>query len=136
MFENKLKIIEKLKSAISEEKDILFAYLHGSFLNNEENYKDIDIGLYLNENILSKIDHIDYEISFSLRLEKIIGIPVDIKILNFSPICFKYNVSLGYLLFSCDEEKREEFLCKVWDEYFDFLPISKIYLKEVLDAKI
>jgi len=102
-----------------KDKEILFAYLHGSFLEQAE-FNDIDVGLCLDEKSIPEIDPVDYEILLSLKLEKEIEGTVDVKILNFPPLCFKYQVSCGKLLFSRNELKREEFLCSVWREYFDF----------------
>ena len=127
--------IQRLKDLLSKSKEILFVYLHGSFLEQSE-FNDVDIALYLDEESITRIDPFDYEISLSLLLEKEIGLPVDVKTLNFAPLCFKYQASCGRLLFSRNELKREEFLCSVWSEYFDFQPIAKIYLKEALNAQV
>lgn len=132
---DKLEIIKKLKDVLSGEKEILFAYLHGSFLS-EEKFEDVDIALYLEEEAIKNIDPLEKEILLALKLEKVIKKKVDIKILNFSPLSFRYNATSGYLLFSLDENKREEFLCRTWSEYFDFLPVSKIYFQEVLGAQV
>lgn len=132
---DKLEIIKKLKDVLSIEKEILFAYLHGSFLS-EEKFEDVDIALYLEEEAIKNIDPLEKEILLALKLEKVIKKKVDIKILNFSPLSFRYNATSGYLLFSLDENKREEFLCRTWSEYFDFLPVSKIYFQEVLGAQV
>jgi len=126
-------IIQRLKEQLSQNREISFAYLHGSFSEQAE-FNDIDVALYLDDKFVSRIDPLDYEISLSLKLEKKIKIAVDVKILNFAPLCFKYQASCGKLLFSQNELKREDFLCSVWSEYFDFQPISKIYLKEGLNA--
>jgi len=123
-------IIKKLRSLLSEEKGIYFAFIHGSFLSGAD-FKDIDIAVYIDDSTLKKIDCIDYELKLSLRLEKYIGNPIDVKILNEAPLGFRYHSTRGYLLFSHEELIREEFLCRTWSEYFDFKPVSKIYIKEV-----
>jgi predicted nucleotidyltransferase len=133
--DEKEQTIRRLKGLLSKRKEVLFAYLHGSFLEQSE-FNDIDIALYLDEKFIMQIDPIDYEISLSLLSEKEIGLGVDVKILNLAPLCFKYHASCGRLLFSRNELKREEFLCRVWSEYFDFQPIAKIYLKEALNAPV
>lgn len=127
------EITQRLKKILLEEKEILFAYLHGSFLE-ENKFNDIDAALYIDDKIIAQISVVDFEISLSLKIEKIIKLPVDIKLLNKAPLAFKYQASCGYLLFSRDETKKEEFLCKTWSEYFDFLPLSRLYLNEVLNA--
>ena len=126
----KKEIIKKIREHLSLRKEILFAYLYGSFLEGKD-FKDIDVGIYLDEEKLTKIDSIDYEITLSLSLQKEIKIPFDVKIINLAPLSFKYHVTLGYLLFCRDEAKREEFLCHTWMLYFDFLPAAKNYLREV-----
>ena len=127
------EIIDRLPKLLSEEKDIVFAYLHGSILS-VPNYNDIDIGIYLDKSIIKDINPVDYQISLSLRLERHFKSPVDIKILNISPLSFRYHVSKGHLLFCRNDLIREEFLCRTWSEYFDFKPVSQIYLKESLSA--
>lgn len=129
----KEKTVQKLKTFLSEEKEIVFAYLHGSFLNEDE-FNDVDIVLYLDEKILKKINPVDFEISLSLRLEKYLKVPVDVKILNCAPLSFRYHATRRYLLFSRDDLIREEFLVRTWGEYFDFKPVSKIYLRETFFA--
>lgn len=126
-------IIKKLRSLLSEEKGVCFAFIHGSFLRGAD-FKDIDIAVYLDDSTLKKIDCIDYELKLSLRLEKYIDNPIDVKILNEAPLSFRYHSTRGYLLFSHNELIREEFLCRTWSEYFDFKPVSKIYIKEVSRA--
>lgn len=127
------RIIKKLRTLLSEEKGIYFAFIHGSFLSGAD-FKDIDIAVYLDASTLKKIDSIEYELKSSIRLEKYIDNPIDVKILNEAPLGFRYHSTRGYLLFSHDELIREEFLCRTWSEYFDFKPVSKIYIKEVARA--
>jgi len=129
----KEEIIQKLKNFLYEEREIIFAYLHGSFLNENE-FNDVDIALYLDKKALKKINPVDLEISLSLRLEKDVKVPVDVKILNDAPLCFRYQATRRYLLFSRDDSIREDFLVRTWSEYFDFIPVSKIYLREAFFA--
>jgi len=129
----KNKIIQQLKKILLGEKGIVFAYVHGSFLIGEK-FNDIDIAIYLDEKNIEKVKPVNFEISFSLKIEEVTKFPVDVKILNFAPLSFRYHATDGLLLFSRNELKREEFLCKTWDEYFDFLHISRLYLNEVLSG--
>lgn len=130
---NKQKLIQRLKKILLKEKNIIFAYLLGSFVD-EDKFHDIDIAIYLDDRTLKKVSQIDFEISFSIKLEKDIKVPVDSKILNDAPLSFRYHATRGQLLLSRDDSIREEFLRRTWGEYFDFLPVSKIYLKEIAGA--
>ena len=82
-------------------------------------------GTVVRGKIISEVDRLD---------ARFIPIEKDVKILNEAPLSFRYHSTRGYLLFSHDELIREEFLCRIWSEYFDFKPVSKIYLKEVAGA--
>lgn len=129
----KAEIIGILSQTLSQKNEILFAYLHGSFLESKT-FQDIDVAVYLEETTKHDINIIEYEIALSLLVEKQLRMAADVKALNWAPLSFRYNVSRGLLLLSRDELKREDFLCATWMEYFDFLPISKAYVREVLNA--
>ena len=131
--EDKDELTRQLKEILIKEKSILFAYLHGSFLSKEE-FNDVDIALYLDEKAANEIEPVDFELSLSLKIEKSLKVPVDIKLLNYAPLSFRYQATRGYLLVNRLDSEREEFLCKTWNDYFDFQPIARIYLKEVLSA--
>ncbi|MBN1273017.1 MAG: nucleotidyltransferase domain-containing protein [Candidatus Aminicenantes bacterium] len=118
---------------MSQNKTIIFAYLHGSFLE-KENFNDIDIAVYLDKKTEVNSDPAGLEISLSLELEKCTQHPIDVKILNTAPLSFCYHATKGKLILSQDENTREEFLCRTWNAYFDFKPVSKIYLQESLIA--
>lgn len=129
----KTEVIQRLKEIIAKQKGILFAYLHGSFLS-EDRFNDIDIAVYLSKKMSRSINPFDFENGLALEIDKALNLRIDVKILNFAPLCFNYRVTHGMLLFSRDELVREEFLCRTWSEYFDFLPVSGIYLKEVISV--
>ncbi len=42
--------------------------------------------------------------------------------------------SKRFILLTRDDSIRESFLNKTWSEYFDFLPLSRIYLEELARA--
>ncbi|MDI6781751.1 MAG: nucleotidyltransferase domain-containing protein [bacterium] len=107
--------------------------VHGSFLT-QERFNDIDIAVYIDENVVNEVVVVELEIDMGLEIEREINIPVDIKFLNFAPLSFQYQASCGHLLFSNDDDQREEFLCNTWSQYFDFFPIAQDYLQEVLSV--
>jgi predicted nucleotidyltransferase len=129
---SKHKIIQEIRNRLSQETNIVFAYVHGSFLD-EDTFNDVDIAVFVEKNTL-KPNPVDFEISWSLKLEKSLNISVDVKILNAAPLSFRYHATKGKLIIDRDEEVREEFLCRTWSDYFDFKPVSKIYLMEALNA--
>mgnify|MGYP000133979725 CR=1 FL=1 len=129
---DKDKLFQELRNRLAREKNIVFAYLHGSFLDKKD-FNDIDIAVFLDpKTVIPK--PVDFEIALSLKLEKSLNVSVDVKILNFAPLSFRYHVTTGMAIFSRDEALREDFLCRTWSDYFDFKPVAKIYLREVIDA--
>ncbi len=126
-------IVHTVKDFLQDRKEIVFGYLHGSFIHEQE-FRDVDAAIFLETHALGLTDELEYEISLSLQAEKKLGLPVDIKILNNAPLGFRYHVTRGVLLFSQDESVREDFLIMTWSEYFDFAPLSRIYQEELTRA--
>jgi len=130
-FEGTVRI---LKGFLSKQDEVVFAYLHGSFVQGEE-FRDVDVAVLLDDRATRTTDDVEYEISLSLKLEKeLVGLPVDVKILNRAPLSFRYHASQGMLLLTRDESTRESFLNRTWSEYFDFQPLSRIYLEDLTHA--
>ena len=127
--------IEKIKDFLKEKKEIQFVYLFGSFISLK-NYRDIDIGVYVEENEEKNLDILNYELDLSVQLEKLIKFPCDVKVINNLPISLQYSITKGKLLFVKDEVLYENFVCSVWKKYMDFKWISDIYLKEMKNARI
>ncbi|TEB05679.1 hypothetical protein Psch_02720 [Pelotomaculum schinkii] len=127
----KEKILEAIKYVLTSIPEIIFAYVHGSFVE-QQSFRDIDVAVYLKEENLNELV-INYEIELEIKLEEKLNYPVDVRVLNFAPLSFQYHtIKSGVLLFEKDEDRRVEFQTKTLDFYFDFAPFRKQYLKEVL----
>lgn len=127
-------VVRTLKRLLAPLDEIVFAYLHGSFLRKDA-FRDIDIAVFLAPGAPSS-DDVEYEIALSLRLEKALGLPMDIKILNRAPLSFRYHASRGILLQSRDESIREDFLGRTWSEYFDFARLARVYQEDLTRARV
>jgi predicted nucleotidyltransferase len=127
---DKATITEALVGKLQEHHEILFAYLHGSFLTNAF-FNDIDLALYL-----SKIPDslLEYELNMEVILRNaVLGAPVDVRLLNGAPLSFQYNVvKEGIPIVVNDDSERTEFQERTIKHYFDFAPFRKRYLEEVL----
>ena len=121
--------VESIIKVLENERDILFAYLFGSYAKGTQNEKsDIDIAVYLiDEEILEKYPL--YTSRLAIRIENILDKKkVDVRILNGSTLRFRNQVLMhGKLLFSKDEKKRIEFETSSLDKYYDFKPLIDIY---------
>ncbi len=122
------KVIKNaIHSLLAREKEVVFAYLYGSFLSAAW-FRDIDIAVFVDEKKIDRKDVIDYEISLSLELEKELHLPMDVKILNYAPLSFRYEVTKGEVIFSRNEEVRFTFLELTWHRYLDFAPVEKQFI--------
>jgi predicted nucleotidyltransferase len=132
--EERKKIEEVLTNCLEKEETILFAYLHGSFAEGRP-FRDIDIAVFVDGSRISKERALDFEVSSSIRLEKIIRMPVDVKVINYAPLAFQYYSTAGTLLMCRDDDFRVDFLTKTRSLYFDFRPSSERFLMEMLYAE-
>jgi len=125
-------VMKKIKTLINARDEILFAYLFGSFIE-QENYQDIDLAIYSNETH-PRVANLFYDVELSREIEKILKIPVDIIILNHAPDRMVYRASRGFLLKDMNEELRLDFLLFRWKKYLDFQEVMKKYRQELKNA--
>ncbi len=99
------EIKEKAKQILSERKDIIFAFVFGSFLDSPS-FRDIDIGVYKDD--IKQEEVFDYELNLNQEIAKESGLPSDIietKVLNFAPNSFLNKIfNHGQLLFCKDHQ--------------------------------
>ncbi|SFR03837.1 type VII toxin-antitoxin system MntA family adenylyltransferase antitoxin [Desulfoscipio geothermicus] len=133
----KTSLLEKLTHTLNKQTNAAFAYIHGSFLDDQA-FGDVDIAIYYAENNLPpKEQIIQHELSLEMILQEKFNYLFDVRIINNAPLSFCYNVlKNGRLLYSNDEELRIQFVTRTIDDYIDFLPYRKRYLREVLGLEI
>jgi len=119
-----------LASGLQNRPEVLFAYLHGSFAEARP-LRDVDMGVYLSPAGLAAGAVPAYEGTAALDLEALVGLPVDLKVLNLAPLSLRYHISRGYLLFSGDEPARYAFLEATWREYFDYYPLLREFYRDI-----
>ncbi len=125
------KVKERISNLLKKRGEILFSYIHGSFLKND--FKDIDIAVYLNDEKMS----LKYELHLECEIEDAAGFPIDLRILNKAPLSFRFNViKNGILLFSRNEKSRCDFESLSMTEYHDFNYFMKRYRSEALGIEI
>jgi len=119
-----------IKQELQGRPEILFAYLFGSFLE-EQSFHDIDVAVYVNNSsVLS--DVVRYSIRLSLDLEKLLGQSVDMVVLNTAPDHLVHEVSKGRLVVGRDEDFRTDFIAASWKRYFDIQPKRLQALRDIL----
>lgn len=128
----KEQIRERLRAALEPREEVLFAYLHGSFLL-EVPFEDIDVAVYLREGSSDLQDSLQYAFHLANTLERVLGLPVDVQVLNHAPRGMQFSATAGHLLLCRDEEFRCQFLERLWLEIMDFDYHARQMLKEVLE---
>ena len=112
----KKEVVAWLRRRLTEEKGIVFAYVHGGFVRRSF-FRDIDVAVWVGEGE----DPFYYAVDLSVKLEVELGMPVDVQVLNEAPLPFRYRVfTEGVLLFSRDERLRVEVVNSTIREYLDF----------------
>ncbi|MFB6225903.1 MAG: nucleotidyltransferase domain-containing protein [Candidatus Paceibacteria bacterium] len=101
--------IDKLASVLEKEDGVVFAYVFGSALKDNELIKDVDVAVYLNNELEDKFEK---ELNLGVELESALDydISIDLIVLNDAPYHIAYEALDGKLLFSKDEEKRTDFI--------------------------
>jgi hypothetical protein len=124
-----MRITEKISKILSKERDILFAYIFGSYARGEARKEsDIDIAIFLKDSDIGKEDPY-FEVNLALEIEKETGLKnVEIVIIDNKPLRFLNQVlRYGKLIFSRDEKKRLKFETFITKSYIDFKPFYKEY---------
>lgn len=139
MVERKMRakqdIIIKIATHLQQRPEVIFAYIFGSFAESKERFNDIDIGVFVKTTVLK--DALLLEFSLDNGLEKIIGLPVDVRIINHAPVYFSYQVIRPRMIIMDKEPNiRADFESKVFKAYFDLVRFRGEYLKEVVNAPI
>lgn len=127
-------LLSRITACLEKRHDIVFAYLHGSFVT-DNHFNDIDIAVYLDHIPCSPVQceiEIETELCDAVR-----EFPVDARVLNGAPLSFRYNVvRFGLPLLVNDDDARSDFMEAAISGYFDFAPYRRLYLKETLGLAI
>ena len=123
----KSNVFTQLEELLKNEKRIQFAYLFGSFVGKLP-FHDIDLSIWVN-GLLDK-DAISFSVELSGRLTRQMNYPVDIRILNFAPVPFRFEVVRGKRIYVRDEQAHCEFIEDTLRRYLDIQPILYRATKE------
>ena len=128
---------ERLGEALAQEllvrPEIVFAYLHGSFVESGR-FRDLDLAVYVDLHRAGCSSSYEYENVLSVKLTLAMGMPVDVRLLNNASLAFRYHALKGRVLVARNVEVLDDFRARTWDDYIDFDPFAKQYLREVLSG--
>jgi predicted nucleotidyltransferase len=125
--------IERLTRLVKARPEVVFALLHGSFASGGA-FRDIDIAVWVDRTLVDQRDDTRYVLDLGAALTVELGVAVDVQILNDAPVEFRHHALAGIPLLSRDPELFADVRERTWDEYFDFLPFARQYLRDVLSA--
>lgn len=117
--------------------EIVFAYLHGSFLTGNQP-RDVDLAVFAVTSTFQALEQthqvaMELAIPLEMEIQEAIGLPVDLQVLNQAPLEFRCRVvDHGQLLLDRDPNLREDFELLTRKEYWDFRPILEEHLQEAL----
>jgi predicted nucleotidyltransferase len=129
--------IHTIVSMLRAHPEIVFAYLHGSFLTGNQP-RDVDLAVFAVASTFQALEQthqVTMELSIPLEMEiqEAISLPVDLQVLNQAPLEFRCRVvDHGLLLLDRDPTLREDFELLTRKEYWDFRPILEEHLQEAL----
>lgn len=131
--EPEAEILQNLGKLLQAREEILFAFVHGSFLDSALLAHDIDLAVYVDVSRIQDLDLFNYRMRIAVDLTRKTGREIDIQTLNDAPLGFKHSVfKYGRLLFSRDEELMSEIIEKTTLEYIDFYELSLDYLRDAI----
>lgn len=127
--EKKAKVKAQLVEDLQLRTEIIFAYLHGSFIDPVANFRDLDLAVWLRVEALSN-NGFEYALNLALTLDQKLHLPVDVQLLNLAPVGFKFSVfKYGELLFCKDYQLLSDLIEQVAVEYMAFYQLAEAEFK-------
>jgi uncharacterized protein len=131
--EVKIDLINRIRNQLKTDQRILFAFIHGSFLEADIGFSDIDVAVFIDHEHYTD-DSLELCLTLSVEITSLVHNRVDVHSLNTSSAGFRYEVTKGELLFAKNEEVCFDFIEKTWLEYFDLKYIYENNLNDLLSV--
>ena len=120
------RLIGELEERLLEVPDILFAYLHGSFLA-EDAFRDIDVAVFTGVE-----KGFSFESDLSFELTKTLGYEIDLRVINDAPVGFQMEfLRNGRLLLNRHDDARTEFVESVGRRYRQYAHLRNVFMEAV-----
>ena len=113
-----------LSTALSGLPEVVFAYLHGSFVAESE-FRDVDVAVFVE----SGVEEFPFESDLSYDLTKRTGLPVEVRVINRAPVAFQMAVLRGgHLLVARSEAALTDFIEDVGRQYREYKHFRDLFL--------
>jgi predicted nucleotidyltransferase len=120
--EEREEAAKKLAEALRREERVALAFLFGSFL--EGVFRDVDVAVYISGEV-DLLDAAAYAEELSSRLTSLVGLPVDVVVLNFAPTWLRRRALSGRELVVKDELLYAALWANVLDEELGLTALSR-----------
>jgi predicted nucleotidyltransferase len=127
--EERERLVERITGVLINKHGIVFSYIYGSFLDSKP-FRDIDIAIFIDEKEVRNSFLFESDIAERLKQELNVDFPMDVRIINQSPITFKYNMIRGRLIVNHNEGIRTDFFVHTVSRYLDLKPILHHHQRE------
>lgn len=131
---NSNNVIDIIKKYFDEQQDISTAYLFGSAAKGmQRTHSDIDIAILFVDS-MHVLERFERKLEIANKIEKMIGIKVDVVDLESSDVYFIHQMMLKKLIVADKNiHRRVEFEVKMRRTYFDMQPFYEFYYKQALN---
>lgn len=120
------RVLAALAAALASSPRVAFAYVYGSFAEGRA-FRDIDVGVYLADDAARDVHE---ELLMSEQLSRLVGLPVDMRILNGAPPTFLFHVLHGSRLTCRDERQLADVMERTAQRYLDLEPVLRQATRE------
>lgn len=113
------KTMAALREIFGACKEVIAVYLFGSYLNDQQNSRDVDLAVLLKRPVENQVD---IYMSLYPRLAEVLApLEPDLLFLHSASLPVRFEaISTGRVIYSADEESRTDFEYFVSGEYMDF----------------
>ena len=123
---DRARLAAALAADLASNPRVAFAHVYGSFTEGRA-FRDIDVGVYLAGDVARDVDD---EIVLAERLSRLVGLSVDVRVLNGAPPTFLFHVLRGSRLACRDEERLADVMERTAQRYLDIEPVLRRATKE------
>jgi uncharacterized protein len=127
----KARVTAALRELLAFREEVLFAYLHGSFVNGPR-FRDIDVAIYLDHGRWTRRASVQYQTSLARDLSRALRLPVDVTVLNVAPLGLRHNAVSGRILLCREEGTRAHFADGVCRHYAQICTLARHALFSLL----
>lgn len=127
----KARVTVALRDLLAFREEVLFAYLHGSFVSGNK-FRDIDVAVYLDHGRWTRRDSLQYQANLARDLSRALRLPVDVTVLNVAPLGLRHDAVSGRVLICREDGTRAHFADRVSRHYEQIRKLARHALFSLL----